>query len=81
MDTSSLTSAGGCSPLEKEEEEERQLPPPGRTNWCYQKPLLLDKLHASFSSRETVVMATCRLALASSGVSDFRVSLFQLGAP
>lgn len=37
MDTSSLTSAGGCSPLEEQqEEEERQLPPPGRTNWCYQ---------------------------------------------
>lgn len=55
MDTSSVTSAGGCSPLEEqreeeEEEEERQLPPPGRTNWCYQKLLLPDKLHVSFSS-------------------------------
>lgn len=61
VDTSSLTSAGGCSPLE----EERQLPPPGRTNWCYQKLLLLDKLHVSFGSRKSVVMATCRLALSS----------------
>lgn len=64
MDTSSLTSAGGCSPLEEDEEEERQLPPPGRTNWCYQKGLLPDELHVSFSSRESVVMATCWLALA-----------------
>lgn len=35
VETNSLTSLGGCSPLEEEQEEVDHAPPPGKTGWTF----------------------------------------------